>query len=145
MARALRIDKLSLAALEASLRLIRAPEVAIQEIPVLRMLCAGEEELEARAQQMRAAMTRAGVRAEVRRGTARMGGGTLPLLELEGPVCALSPEDVDVEDLAVRLRAHDPPVIARVAEGRLMLDPRTLDDEAADLAAGAVVAALDRG
>ena len=144
MARALRIDKLSLAALEATLRLLRAPEVAIREVPVLRMLCAEEAELAARAERMRAAMTRAGVRAEVRRGTARMGGGTLPLLELEGPVCALSPEDVDVEDLAVRLRAHDPPVVARVAEGRLVLDPRTLDDEAADLAAGAVVAALDR-
>ncbi|MDQ4072380.1 MAG: L-seryl-tRNA(Sec) selenium transferase, partial [Actinomycetota bacterium] len=145
MARALRIDKLSLAALEATLRLIRAPEVAIQEVPVLRMLCAGEEELEARAQQMRAALTRAGVTAEVRRGAAKMGGGTLPLLDLEGPVCALLPEDVDVEHLAVRLRAHEPPVIARVAEGMLVLDPRTLDDQAAELAAGAVVAALDRG
>ena len=145
LARALRIDKLSLAALETTLRLLRAPEVARREIPVLRMLRAGEVELEARAQQMRASLTRAGVAAEVRRGSARMGGGTLPLLELEGPVCALSPEDVDVDDLGVRLRAHEPPVIARVAEGRLVLDPRTLDDEAAELAASAVVAALRRG
>jgi L-seryl-tRNA(Ser) seleniumtransferase len=145
LARALRIDKLSLAALEATLRLLRSPEPATREIPVLRMLRAGEVELEARAQQMRAALTRAGVPAELRRGSARMGGGTLPLLELEGPVCALSPQDVDVEDLAVRLRAHEPPVIARVAEGRLLLDPRTLDDEAAELAAAAVVAALGRG
>ena len=144
LARALRIDKLSLAALEATLRLLRAPEVASREVPVLRMLRAGEVELEARAQQMRAALTRAGVAAEVRRASARMGGGTLPLLELEGPVCALSPEDVDVEDLGVRLRAQEPPVIARVVEGRLVLDPRTLDDEAAELAASAVVAALRR-
>jgi len=145
LARALRIDKLSLAALEATLRLHRAPEAASRELPVLRMLCAADVELEARAQQMRAALTRAGVAAEVKRGSARMGGGTLPLLELEGPVCALSPEDLDIEDLAVRLRAGEPPVIARVAGGRLLLDPRTLDDEAAELAAGAVVAALRRG
>jgi L-seryl-tRNA(Ser) seleniumtransferase len=145
LARALRIDKLSLAALEATLRLLRAPEAANREIPVLRMLRAEPVELEARAQRMREALTRAGVAAEVRRGSARVGGGTLPLLELEGPVCALSPEDVDVEELAVRLRAQEPPVVARVAEGRLVLDPRTLDDEAAELAAGAVVAALRRG
>ncbi|MBA3420855.1 MAG: L-seryl-tRNA(Sec) selenium transferase [Thermoleophilaceae bacterium] len=144
LARALRIDKLSLAALEATLRLLRDPEAATREIPVMRMLLAGETELDARAQQMRAALTRAGVAAEVERGSARMGGGTLPLLELEGPVCALSSEDVDIEELAVRLRAGEPPVIARVAEGRLLLDPRTLDDEAAELAAGAVVATLRR-
>lgn len=145
LARALRIDKLSLAALEATLRLLRDPQAATSEIPVLRMLRAGEVELEARAQRMRAAFTGAGVAAEVDRRSARMGGGTLPLLELEGPVCAVSPAGVDVEDLAARLRAQEPRVIARVAEGRLLLDPRTLDDEGAELAAGAVVAALSRG
>lgn len=145
LARALRIDKLSLAALEATLRLLRAPDAAGGELPVLRMLRAGEDELEGRAQQMRAILTGAGVTTEVRRGSARVGGGTLPLTELEGPVCAVSPRDVDVDDLAARLRAREPPVIARVAEGWLLLDPRTLDDEAAELAAGAVVGALGGG
>jgi L-seryl-tRNA(Ser) seleniumtransferase len=138
LARALRIDKLSLAALEPTLRLYRDPKDALAAIPVLRMLVAGEAELQARAQAM--AESIGGAR--VIRASARAGGGALPLLELEGPVCAVDPGELGADELARRLRAFDPPVIGRTREGWLLLDPRTLTDAEARIAAAAVAAAL---
>jgi L-seryl-tRNA(Ser) seleniumtransferase len=138
LARALRIDKLSLAALEATLRVYRDPGAALREIPVLRMLVAGEGELEARAGAMAAAIDGA----RVIRAVAKVGGGALPLLELEGPVCAVDPGGLGVDELVARLRAADPPVIGRIREGWLILDPRTLTDDEAATAAAAVAAAL---
>ena len=66
--------------------------------------------------------------AEIVRATARVGGGALPLLELEGPAVAL-PTDGDADGLARALRASDPPVVARIRDGRVLLDPRTLADD----------------
>jgi L-seryl-tRNA(Ser) seleniumtransferase len=73
--------------------------------------------------------------AEVIEASAKVGGGALPLLELEGPVCAVDPEPLGLDELAARLRGGDPPVIGRAREGWLLLDPRTLSDEEAELAA----------
>ncbi len=130
LARALRVDKLSLAALEATLRLHR--DGAWGEIPVLAMLRASEDELAERAERLRAGLEAAGVPARVGRAAGRVGGGALPLLDLEGPVVELDPV------LAGRLRAGIPPVLGRVTEGRLVLDPRTIaDDEVADVVAAA--------
>jgi L-seryl-tRNA(Ser) seleniumtransferase len=143
LARALRIDKLSLAALEATLLLYRDPERARREIPVLAMLDAPAQQLEARAERIRAIV---GDRAEIVRATARVGGGALPMLELEGPAVALAAQDADA--LAAALRTADPAVIARIHDRALLLDPRTLSDEEADLAAAAArtaLAALARG
>jgi L-seryl-tRNA(Ser) seleniumtransferase len=138
LARALRIDKLSLAALEGTLRLYRDPPSALREIPVLRMLVAGEAELQARAEAMAAELPGA----RLIRASAKVGGGALPLLELEGPVCAVDPGEAGIDDLARRLRAGDPPVIGRAREGWLLLDPRTLTDDEALAAAHAVATAL---
>ena len=142
LARALRIDKLSLAALEATLRLYRDPAGAVHEVPVLRMLAAPEAELRERAESMRERIAAAGVDARVIDATAKVGGGALPLLELEGPVCAVDPAPLALDELTARLRRADPPVIARAREGWLLLDPRTLDDEGAGLAAAGVVGAF---
>lgn len=133
LARAVRIDKLSLAALEATLRLYRDPLRALDEIPTLAMLAADETTLAARAGRLAGEI---GSRARVIRATAKVGGGTLPLLELEGPVVAL---DGDPETLAQSLRTNEPPVIGRIHDGRLLLDPRTLTDEDALLVAQAVL------
>src|SRR5919198_1289433 len=124
LARAVRIDKLSLAALHATLALYRDPELARAELPVLAMLDAPPEALEARARRL---AERCG--GEVVAATAKVGGGALPLLELPGPAVA-----IDVA-LAEPLRAGDPPVIGRISDGRLLLDVRTLTDVEADLAA----------
>jgi L-seryl-tRNA(Ser) seleniumtransferase len=135
LARALRIDKLSLAALEATLRLYRDPERARTEIPVLAMLDVPEDELTTRAQRIAEAI---GDHARIVRTVGRAGGGALPLLELEGPAVALAG---DPDTLARALRAHDPPVIARIHDGRLLLDPRTLTDDDVPLVVSAVLAA----
>jgi L-seryl-tRNA(Ser) seleniumtransferase len=132
LARALRIDKLSLAALEATLRLYRDPERAFREIPVLAMLGARPETLGARARQIADAI---GEGASVVTASAKVGGGALPLLELEGPAVAL---DGEPEALAAALRANDPPVIARIHDGRVLLDPRTLTDDEVPLVVSAV-------
>ena len=133
LARALRLDKLSLAALEATLRLYRDPAAARRELPVLAMLTAPEGELQARAEAMADVI---GSAARVGRGTGRVGGGALPLTELEGPVVEVSAPSVTA--LARRLRANDPPVLARIEDDRLVLDPRTLTAAEAAAAAQAV-------
>src|SRR4051812_19784419 len=105
LARALRLDKLGLAALEATLRLYRDPDAARREIPVLAMLTVSEAELSVRARRLAAAI---GDGASVVAAVAKVGGGALPLLELPGPAVALA--DAHPDALSARLRAHDPPV-----------------------------------
>ena len=124
MARAMRIDKLSLAALAATLELYRNPAAAVEQVPVLRM--AGEP---AERVRERAARLSERLGGEVVATHARVGGGALPLLEIESWACAVA----GGEELAARLRAADPPVIARVQEGRVLLDCRTLSDAECDL------------
>jgi L-seryl-tRNA(Ser) seleniumtransferase len=108
------------------------------------MLTAQRSELQRRAEAIHTALARAGVECEVVDATAKVGGGALPLLELEGPVCAVEPGTRGLDELARRLRAGDPPLVARAREGRLLLDPRTLTDAEAEEAARAVGAALER-
>jgi len=137
LARAVRIDKLSLAALEATLALYRDPELARRELPVLAMLTAPEAELERRARALAEATG-----GELVASTARVGGGALPLLELPGPAVALEGGPAGVEALAAALRRGDPAVIGRIQHDRLLLDPRTLTDEEAVEAGAAVRAVL---
>jgi L-seryl-tRNA(Ser) seleniumtransferase len=121
LARAVRIDKLSLAALAATLTLYRDPDRAQREIPLLAMLSASEAELSARAERIAVVP-----QARLVRATAKVGGGALPLLELEGPAVAVPVE------WGAPLRLGDPPIMGRIHEGRLLLDPRTLTDADAD-------------
>ncbi|HEY6399097.1 MAG TPA: L-seryl-tRNA(Sec) selenium transferase [Solirubrobacteraceae bacterium] len=138
LARAVRIDKLSLAALEATLALYLDPERARGQIPVLAMLEASEDTLAARAGQLAQAI---GSEARVVRSTGKVGGGALPLLELEGPAVALNMGNSPVAVIRA-LRDSDPPVIARVHEGQVLLDPRTIADDEVAEASAAVRAAL---
>jgi L-seryl-tRNA(Ser) seleniumtransferase len=125
--RALRADKLTLAALEGTLTLaIDAPD----EIPVLRMLREASEAVRTRAVHLAKL-----VGGDVEETVARAGGGSLPLTELPSFACAVE------EELAVKLRAGDPPVIAVVRDGRTLLDCRTLTNAEADEVAVAVEAA----
>jgi L-seryl-tRNA(Ser) seleniumtransferase len=137
LARAVRIDKLQLAALQATLRLHREPGPAA--VPALAMLAATEESLESRATRMALAI---GPSASVIHSTSRPGGGALPLVELEGPVCVVDAAELGAEQLARRLEAGEPPVVTRIHDGRVVLDPRTITDEEAETAAEAVRRAL---
>ena len=128
--RALRADKLTLAALEGTLGLYLDPERAAREVPVLRMLLEPVETVRERAQRLADA-----VGGEVEETVGRVGGGALPLAELPSFAGAIE------EELATRLRAAEPPVIGVIRDGRLLLDCRTLTDAEADEVAAAVVAA----
>lgn len=139
LARAVRIDKLSLTALEATLLIYRDPERAWHEIPTLAMLAVSEETLAERAGRLQAGLE-SGV--EIIRASAAVGGGALPLLELEGPAVALGADDPVA--LAEALRSGQPPVIARIHEGRVVLDPRTIDEAELEPTISAVRAALAR-
>jgi L-seryl-tRNA(Ser) seleniumtransferase len=141
LARALRIDKLSLAALEATLMLYRDPAQARREIPVLAMLDQSESILAARAQRLHSGIGEAAV---LIRTSSRAGGGALPLTELEGPAVALDAV-AEPAGLAARLRDGSPPVIARIHDGRLVLDPRTLADDEVPVVVRAVRDALAAG
>ena len=120
LARAVRIDKLSLAALEATLELYRDPARALLEVPVLRAVAEPASAVHARAAAL--AKRLGGTVVATR---ARVGGGAVPLLELESFACALDGGD----GLAAALRGGEPPVVARVQEGRVLLDCRTLTDD----------------
>jgi L-seryl-tRNA(Ser) seleniumtransferase len=136
LARAVRVDKLCLAALEATLAVYRDPELAIRELPIYAMLEAAPETLAARARCL-AKLTGG----EIVEGSGKVGGGTLPLLELAGPAVAI---DGDTRRLAHELRSGDPPVIGHIHEDRLLLEVRTLSDEEAEAAGVAVRRALAR-
>jgi len=136
LARAVRIDKLSLAALEATLALYRDPQAARRALPVLAMLEADEATLAARARELADATG-----GTVVQSTARVGGGALPLLELPGPAVAIDPGPAGATKLAASLRAGDPAVVGRLHDGKLLLDPRTLTDDEAREVARAVRAA----
>jgi L-seryl-tRNA(Ser) seleniumtransferase len=125
--RAVRADKLTLAALEGTLVLYLEPERALREVPVLRMALEDAGAVRARAERL-AELTGG----EVEETVGRIGGGALPLAELPSFACAVE------EELAAPLRAGDPPVVGVVRDGRLLLDCRTLGDAEAEEVAAAV-------
>ena len=125
LARALRADRFTLAALEATLGLYRDPELARREIPVLAMLTTDAKELERRAAQL-AALCPAALKPRCIAGESAVGGGSFPGAKLPTTLVALDPGPLGADGLAVRLRLGAPPVIARVADGAVLLDPRTL-------------------
>jgi L-seryl-tRNA(Ser) seleniumtransferase len=125
--RALRADKLTLAALEGTLTLyLDAPN----RIPVLRMLRENAESVRARAARLATL-----VGGDVEETVARVGGGALPLAEIPSFACAIE------ESLAAALRSGEPPVVGIVRDGRLLLDCRTLAEGEVDEVAAAVRAA----
>jgi L-seryl-tRNA(Ser) seleniumtransferase len=145
MARALRVDKMTLAALQATLSLYLKPDEAIKRIPTLGMLNASVDSLKARADELAGRLMEAvgtAAVAEVEQAVSKVGGGALPLVELESSVCAVSPANISVDDLATRLRETDPIVIGRIHKEKLLLDVRTILTEQVDGVVTAVLAAL---
>ncbi|PKQ15207.1 MAG: L-seryl-tRNA(Sec) selenium transferase [Actinobacteria bacterium HGW-Actinobacteria-7] len=130
MARALRLDKMTLAALEATLRAYLDEERAVAQIPTLRMLtmplAQSSEIAEKLAQRVREAVGD-GAEVTVAEDVARAGGGSLPITDIPTAVVAVAPRTVSVVALENALRTGaEPAIIGRVKEERLLLDPRTL-------------------
>ncbi len=127
--RALRIDKLTLAALEATLELYRDPQRAAAEIPTLRMLATPYDELRRRAAALVRRLMALGLprlKAITLEGQSRVGGGALPLAAPRTRLVQVSVEGMSPTRLEQALRAAPTPVIARLEDGRLLMDVRTL-------------------
>ena len=122
-ARAMRVDKLTLSALEATLRLYLEPEHALKEIPVLAMLTTPVAEIESRAHAVARALREGGLECEVKPSRAGVGGGAFPTAEIPSSAVVLAG---NAEENEQKLRQSEPPVVARIAEGNVLLDMRSV-------------------
>ncbi len=147
MARALRLDKLALAALEATLPLYADPARALREIPTLVMLGADPGALEERALRLahELAARVPGLTAQVAKGDGEVGGGALPLQRLPGFVVEIAHPALDAFALEARARAAEPAVIGTIRARRFRLDVRTLTESEVGMAATALGKAWGSG
>lgn len=130
LTRALRIDKFSLAALEATLRTYLNPALAVQEIPLWRMLTQSPENLKKQARRLVAQMKKivgAWGPVNLEAGFSKAGGGSLPLEEFPTTLVTFQPQQV--EKWAEQLRKNNPPIFVRISKEKILLDPRTLNVE----------------
>ncbi len=143
-ARALRADKVTLAALAATLALYRDPSAVGRHIPVLTMLTLSPEELAHRAQAL-AHLCPPGLGPTVFPGESAVGGGAFAGARLPTSLVGLAPVGMSADRLAKRLREGSPVVVARVADDRVVLDPRTLPPESFEDVAAALARAIGAG
>ena len=140
LARAVRVDKLTLAALIATLDLYLTQSFA--ELPIWNMLGASAESLASRARAWQSRLMERGVAAEVAHAESTVGGGSLPGEQLATTVLAITARRGGAADLLRRLREHEPPVIGRIVEERVLLDPRTVLPGEDEVVIAAVLAEL---
>lgn len=127
--RAMRIDKLTLAALEATLELYREPEKALEMIPTLRMIATPYDELRGRAANLMRRLNRLKLprlKVSTREGASRVGGGALPLAAPPTRLLEVTVEGLSATKLEEGLRAGETPIICRLEDGHLLMDVRTL-------------------
>jgi L-seryl-tRNA(Ser) seleniumtransferase len=139
--RAMRIDKLTLLALEETLRFYRDEESALRNIPTLSMIFRSMDSLRSRARGLRRRIGRIDPQnftVAQADGHSKTGGGALPLLELPTRLLVLVPGRMPAHEIESRLRGFDPPIIARVENGRVLLDVRTVQDRELSILARAV-------
>ena len=143
--RALRIDKLTLAGLEATLRAYLDKDQALKTLPVLGMLTCPVQELERRAKRLQRKWVKelsSSCKVTIREESSQVGGGALPLQALPTRVLALHPLPISAAALEERMRKNNPPVIARVKEEEVLLDLRTVAEEEEEILLEAVRKAL---
>jgi L-seryl-tRNA(Ser) seleniumtransferase len=145
LTRALRIDKLTLAALESTCLLYLDEQKAVREIPTLRMLTVDTGKLKRRGRRLLKKLTSEigkGIELTMREDVSQVGGGALPLQELPTMVVAIKPRTLSINKLEENLRKADPPIIARISKEELILDMRTVFDEEIPLLATGIEKAL---
>jgi len=145
--RALRIDKLTLAALEATLRLYRDERQALAQIPTLRMLTTPLDELDARLRRMLRRLRRllpTTIRLKPANGTSSPGGGSFPLLQLPTRLIEVAVPGLSANALEEALRATVPPIVGRIQRDSFMLDLRTLQDDDLPLLATALIQVVEQ-
>lgn len=130
LCRAVRIDRLSLAALEATLRLYREPHDPFQSVPVLRAIAQTVGEVRARADRLADALIASGLEdVTVAKSAAYVGGGSLPQQDLESYAVCVSAPPYTADALVIALRAAETPIIGLIRDDRFVMDARTLNDE----------------
>jgi len=147
LTRALRIDKLTLAALESTLRLYRDPEKARQAIPTLRMLTLPMDEIQRRADRLSAMLSDIGdlrLNLTQKASSSRAGGGSLPLLNIPTVCVGMRVTGISTQTVESFLRHYAPPVIGRIEADVLLMDVRTLQDDELEWIQTAVSALLKR-
>ena len=130
--RALRIDKLTLAALESTLRLYRDEEKATRIIPTLRMIMLPLEEIQKRAQQLADALKKSGdarLHIQLIERSSKTGGGALPLMELPSLCVGIQIKGMSSNALEKTMRSNDPPIIGRIEDDLFVMDPRTIQKD----------------
>lgn len=130
--RALRIDKFTLAALEATLRLYLDPDKALKQIPVLKMITMDYRAIRRRAAALKRKILNAAepsVNVELRDGASRIGGGAMPLTEMKTKLVCLSPKTMAVTKFEEIMRLGPVPIIGRIENDRFIIDPRTMNVE----------------
>jgi L-seryl-tRNA(Ser) seleniumtransferase len=128
LTRAVRIDKMTLAALEATLRHYRDRDEALRQIPTLRLLALSLPELRAKADRLCALLRTAGIPAALVESASHVGGGALPTEDLPTWCVALDIPEMSANALETRLRQGTPAIIGRIARDRFLLDVRTLEE-----------------
>jgi L-seryl-tRNA(Ser) seleniumtransferase len=141
IARAVRADKLTLAALAATLRIYEDEDAAVRSIPVLAMLTVDSSVLAQRAERL-AGMCPTALNPGTQPGESAVGGGAFPGAVLPTTLVTLDAGPLGPDGLALRLRLGDPSVVTRVAEDRVILDPRTLPEDSFPTVAAAIQQAL---
>jgi len=144
--RAMRIDKMTLAALEATLRLYLDMGEARRKVPTLRMVTASQESLKSKARRLADAIrTELGDAAKVgmKKGFSRVGGGAFPEYDLPGTLVTLVIDGISPEDLREKLLDVDPPLVGRIEDNTFLLDPRTLTSTELKLAARSLKQGMD--
>jgi L-seryl-tRNA(Ser) seleniumtransferase len=132
LTRALRIDKLTLAALESTLKLYRDEEKAARLIPTLRMIMLPFQEVQKRARQLADALKNMGdVRMQIQliERSSKTGGGALPLMELPSLCVGIQMKGISPNTLEKRMRDNDPPIIGRIESDMFVMDPRTVRED----------------
>ncbi|MEO5987736.1 MAG: L-seryl-tRNA(Sec) selenium transferase [Candidatus Eisenbacteria bacterium] len=144
-ARAMRVDKLALAALEATLALYADPARASEQIPTLVALRASREMLSERAGRLAAELQSRvpGLGTRIVEGHGEVGGGSMPLQKLKGPIVELSHATLGAAELERRARTAEPPILGTVRSDRFRLDPRTLTEPEVGMLAIALAKVLD--
>ena len=139
LTRAFRIDKLTLAALEATLRLYLDPEQARREVPILSMLTASPEALQKKARKLyRKVSGIPHLHIEIVQEDGQVGGGSAPAERLSGYALAVTSEKLSADRIERRMRVQEVPVIGRIAHERYLLDIRTIFEEEFDAVASAL-------
>jgi L-seryl-tRNA(Ser) seleniumtransferase len=142
LTRAFRIDKLTLTALEGTLRLYLDEEEAINNIPILRMLCYSQQDINKRAKRLYSKLKKSIGQCgslKIEDEFSEVGGGSMPMHRLPTKVIAIQLNDISVDKLDKALRQYKTPIIARISKERLLLDIRTIIDDEFDIIDNAFV------